>query len=297
MAKTKNPTQATLDQLALQELRRNPRTKRKNPTATRTPEQERNIEIATNIKRQIHFGVWLSIGARDPLAIDNGLQIKVGGRSLWYQITLNPRDYYDIELIRANIRTGRTVLWRGEDIPVENMNDTLIRMLDSTNRKRAGGKANPTQKNPLGSFKALGTMCPDCDQPMAVPENIGSAQVRCPHCKGVSRARSNPSPTSRPFVTVTSSGRAIVTSARTARQASSIVRTNTGEEVVASDSLDEVTNELVDRNKLAQQIQRRNPGSAIVSGLAFGLGGYIAQVLGDAARDEAEKQETPVTTT
>ncbi len=67
-----------------------------------TTEQSRDIEIATEIRRQIGHGAMYMLGAQHVGAIKNGLAFKIrGSRKVSHiRIVLNAMDLYDVEYIK-----------------------------------------------------------------------------------------------------------------------------------------------------------------------------------------------------
>jgi len=60
---------------------------------------ERNVEIATEISKQIGGGAFYMLGAKNKVAVENGLSFRIrGSRKVNYiKIVLNALDLYDVE--------------------------------------------------------------------------------------------------------------------------------------------------------------------------------------------------------
>lgn len=67
-------------------------------TTTQTPSKT----TAHAVLQQVELGVKMSLGMRDLVALDNGLQARVGpgSRRLWVEVTLNALDLWDVRLAR-----------------------------------------------------------------------------------------------------------------------------------------------------------------------------------------------------
>ena len=63
--------------------------------------REEKIEIATAIRTQISMMTYMACGAREFVALNGGLQFKVGGRMRYVKVELTPADTYNVKLVRV----------------------------------------------------------------------------------------------------------------------------------------------------------------------------------------------------
>ena len=115
--------------------------------------------VGQTIWDQISTGTKMAIAARDPVAIDNGLQFKITAKRGTHKfiIKLNARDYYDIRLVKiGGERSGFKVteVSQAHDVGAENLSGTLRDMQES-----ASGENKPTRaalRAPSKSNRNLG---------------------------------------------------------------------------------------------------------------------------------------------
>lgn len=94
----------------------------------------RNHEIATEILRQLGGNRFVAFtGARDFIAIDNGLRFKIGrnkSKTNRIEITLNGSDLYDMEFIAYRPYSVKIDYKKGEVRTIEEKRETVRKFED-----------------------------------------------------------------------------------------------------------------------------------------------------------------------
>jgi hypothetical protein len=104
---------------------------------TSTNTDNRSLEIARNISRQIPKGLQMALGIREKWAMDSGLQFKMTGtRAVIVEVTYTPAsDLYDVEMYtqrmnRTTYIAKRTVRYKASQIDA----GQLVQILDLMDR-------------------------------------------------------------------------------------------------------------------------------------------------------------------
>ena len=89
-------------------------------TTTRT-----DTTAAHNLLAQLELGTKMRCGMRDFVAVDGGLQAKVGGRQNWVTVTVNAHDLYDVEFVHMTRNFDRVVLLSLANVHAADLNRVL----------------------------------------------------------------------------------------------------------------------------------------------------------------------------
>ena len=90
------------------------------------------MNIGNTIWRQLPVMTKMACGMREPKVGENGeLTVKVGRAMTWLTVSLNGRDYYDVELYRFKRSTWeRVTLETATDVDCESLSEVVYHMVN-----------------------------------------------------------------------------------------------------------------------------------------------------------------------
>ncbi len=94
---------------------------------TDTEKKEESLNIANTIHGQISTSVKWDVGYNKPVAIENGLRFKVGGkRQTWIEVILDiASDTYIVRQVKITRKDGRTIPVVHTDIYCDALDHTI----------------------------------------------------------------------------------------------------------------------------------------------------------------------------